>query len=95
MDRVNCPIILIKFFIKMKKVENELTLKCSVCNLITKTPEFASFEDNLDCENCDVNLANCSTLYPEFSKSPLIWVLREYEIEVENGNIEIIKAKIL
>jgi hypothetical protein len=79
----------------MKKVENELTLKCSMCSSITKTPEFASFEDNLDCEGCEMNLAYCDKLYYGFSKSPLLWVLWEHEIEDGNCNIEIIKAEIL
>jgi len=36
----------------MKKVEKELTIKCSMCSSIIKTPVFASLGDDLDCENC-------------------------------------------
>jgi hypothetical protein len=85
----------------MKKVENELTLKCSLCNLITKTPEFALLGDILDCESCDVHLAYCDKSYHTFTNSPMIWKLFVYEVETEifdedgSYKIEIIKAEIL
>ena len=79
----------------MKKVENELTLKCAMCSLITKTPEFASIGDYLDCESCDTHLAYCDKLYSTFRRSPLIWILYEHEFEDANFNIQIIQAEIL
>jgi len=79
----------------MKKVENELTLKCALCSSITKTPEFASLGDNLDCESCDTPLAYCDKLYWGVRKTPLVWKLYEYEFEDANFNIQIIQAEIL
>jgi len=79
----------------MKQVENELTLKCALCYSITKTPEFASSGQILDCESCEVHLASCDKLYWGVRKSPLIWRLYEYEVEDGNCNIQTHKAEIL
>lgn len=78
-----------------KKVENELTLKCAGCSSITQTPKFASFEDIFQCADCECNLAHCDRLYYGFSKSPLLWINCEWEVEDEMGNIKIIKAEII
>lgn len=81
----------------MKKVENELTLKCALCSSITQTPKFASFEDILECADCGVTLADCDRLYYGSSKSSLFWKIWENPngCRDEMGNLEIIKAEIL
>lgn len=77
------------------KVQNKLKLQCFECNSIMETPEYAMCNDNFNCPNCEITLAYCDKLYHTFRKTPIIWVVKEWEVEDGNCNLQIIKAKII